>query len=168
MEIIPTKMLRRCARISLATCSRNPVWARCRHFSFVLDGNRIVAVGTNTRKTHPANLLYGYVNRSMESISSLVGTHSELRAALLAGPENCRGLTLVNVRVDRNGRLAQSRPCRGCEEMIREAGFSEVWHTDDEGGWNRLGRQDPLGVPATNKRQKRFQTRAPANAPWSA
>lgn len=133
------KFLDRCAGLSLILSERMGVWARCRHFTFIVDGSRIVCTGTNTRKTHPANLLYGYVNRDMESISDLVGTHSEMRAARAFGMEKCKGLTLVNVRVDRMGKLAQSRPCKGCMDMIEKAGFHEVFYTDHSGIFVKLG-----------------------------
>lgn len=141
------KFLDRCAGLSLILAERMGVWARCRHFTFIVDGSRIVCTGTNTRKTHPANLRYGYVNRDMESISGLVGTHSEMKAVKVFGMERCRGLTLVNVRVDRKGRLAQSRPCGGCMDVIDKAGFREVFHTDTSGNFVRLGaaRKGPRG-----------------------
>lgn len=135
-----SKIIGRCIRSSVETSERRGVWLRCRHFTFILDGRRIVARGTNSRKTHPANLHYAYVNRNMDSISGLVGTHSEMRAILDLGPENCRGLTLLNVRIDRNGRVRQSRPCRGCMDMIRKIGFRDVFHTDDRG---EVVRADP-------------------------
>lgn len=123
---------------SLRLAHRMGVWTRCRHFSFVFDGTRIVSTGTNSRKTHPANLDFRYVNRKYMPISDVVGTHSELKAALRAGMENCRGLVLVNTRVNRNGRLDNSRPCRGCADLIGKLGFLEVYYTDREGKFRRL------------------------------
>jgi hypothetical protein len=134
------KFLDRCAGLSLILSERMGVWARCRHFTFIVDGSRIVCTGTNTRKTHPANLMYSYVNRKMEPISSFVGTHSEMRAVLSLGLDKCRGLTLVNVRVDRNGKLALSKPCVGCMDMIEKAKFGVVFHTDNNGQFVRLDR----------------------------
>lgn len=123
---------------SLRLAGKMGVWTRCRHFSFVFDGTHIVSVGTNSRKTHPANLAYGYLSRKSKPISGIVGTHSELKAALKAGPQNCRGLTLVNTRVNRNGRLDNSRPCRGCEDLIGKLGFLEVYYTDGNGEFRKM------------------------------
>lgn len=123
---------------SLRLARRMGVWIRCRHFSFIFDGTRIVSTGTNSRKTHPANLDFGYVSRKRKKISEVVGTHSELKAALRAGMEKCRGLTLVNTRVNRNGRLDNSRPCRGCADLIEKLGFLEVYYTDRKGEFRRL------------------------------
>lgn len=125
-------------KTSLRLAGRLGVWTRCRHFSFVFDGTRLVSMGTNSRKTHPANLDFGYVSRKSRPISGIVGTHSELKATLRAGMGRCRGLTLVNTRVNRNGRLDNSRPCRGCMDVIRRAGFLEVYYTDKKGEFRRM------------------------------
>lgn len=111
---------------------------RCRHFSFIFDGRRLVSRGRNTRKTHPGNLLHPYVSRSGENISHLVGTHSETDAVLRLGSEDCRGLTLVNVRINRKGRPDNSMPCRGCRDLIRKAGFARVIYTDGDGQFREL------------------------------
>ena len=131
-----------CIRRSMDIASARGVWSRCRHFTFILDGKRIVSFGTNSRKTHPLNLLHPYTNRNMEAISQFVGTHSEMKAILKIG--DCRGLSLLNVRIDRNGRIAQSRPCRGCMSVIRAAGIREVAYTDGRGG---IATQTLFGVP---------------------
>jgi hypothetical protein len=111
---------------------------RCRHFSFIFDGTRLVSMGANSRKTHPANLGFKYTSRKSKPISSLVGTHSELKAVLRAGIEKCRGLTLVNTRVNMNGRLDNSMPCNGCMDIIRKAGFAQVFYTDGEGKFKSM------------------------------
>jgi len=134
----------------METCLTKGKWIRCRHFTYILDGQRIVARGTNSRKTHPINLTYAYVGRDMQPISGFVGTHSEMRAALDIGLDNCRGLTLLNVRIDRNGRIRQSRPCKGCMDMIAKVGFANILHTDDEGKIVRLGEVNEYWREAAN------------------
>lgn len=161
---IPLKMtssiIERCISKSLEMSRRKGVWNRCRHFTFILDGKRIVSLGTNSRKTHPLNLLHPYTNRNMEIISQFVGTHSEMKAVLRLGPQNCRGLSLLNVRIDRNGRVSQSRPCRGCMSMIRNLGLFEVLHTDHEGRVARLAPETFLGVPEERPKPSLFHQHA--------
>jgi hypothetical protein len=140
-------VIKKCINKSIEISRRRGVWNRCRHFTFILDGKKIVSLGTNSKKTHPLNLLYPYTNRNMETISQFVGTHSEMKAVLLLGPENCRGLSLFNIRIDRNGMLRQSRPCRGCMSMIKNLGFYEIFHTDNEGRVVRLAPEAFFGVP---------------------
>lgn len=134
--------IKKCIEISLELSKKLDVWARCRHFSFILDRQRIISTGINNKKTHPINLFYNYVNKKHESISSIVGTHSEMKAALFIGIDNCKGLTIVNVRINKNGKLAMSKPCRGCMDMIKKAEFSDVWYTDNFGKLKQIKNED--------------------------
>lgn len=117
---------------------RRGVWHRCRHFTFVFRGYRLLSVGVNSPKTHPRNLLYRYVGRGEVDIAPVVGTHSEMNAVLRLGDEDPRGLTLVNTRVNRNGKLDNSRPCLGCTDMLRRLGFGRVFHTVKGGDFVRM------------------------------
>lgn len=117
---------------------RHGVWHRCRHFTFVFRGQRLVSVGLNSPKTHPRNLLYRYVGRGEVDIAAVVGTHSEMSAVMRLEGEDPRGLTLVNTRVNRRGSFDNSRPCRGCADMIRRMGFKAVFHTVKGGEFVRM------------------------------
>lgn len=92
----------------------------------------------NSPKTHPRNLLYRYVGRGDIDIAEVVGTHSEMSAAMRLDGEDPRGLTLVNTRVNRKGLLDNSRPCEGCVDMIRKMGFGSVFHTAKGGGFVKM------------------------------
>ena len=127
------RFLLKAAEASLALAENRGVWHRCRHFSFVFDGCRLLSVGLNSRKTHPRNLLYAYVGRDGSDISSVVGTHSEMNAVLRMDAAECRGSTLVNTRINRRGEFDYSRPCRGCLDMALALGFKETFYTDMDG-----------------------------------
>lgn len=126
------------AEASLTLAERRGVWHRCRHFTFVFRGQRLVSVGLNSPKTHPRNLLYRYVGRGEVDIAGVVGTHSEMSAVMRLEGENPRGLVLVNTRVNRRGVLDNSMPCPGCADMIRRMGFRRVFHTVKGGGFARM------------------------------
>ena len=55
--------------VSYALINKHNADLRCRHFSFILDRNRIISIGLNSPKTHPLNLKYNYVNKNNEKIS---------------------------------------------------------------------------------------------------
>jgi deoxycytidylate deaminase len=118
--------------ITYALISKHNADLRCRHFSFILDRNKIVSIGMNNSKTHPMNLKYNYINKINEKISEIVGTHSELNAVIRFGEEDCSNLTLVNTRINRNNLLDHSAPCCGCSDMIRQLNFKNVYHTDSK------------------------------------
>lgn len=126
-----TMNLERIVEISYALAGKRKNSQRCRHFSFILDGNRILSIGINNSKTHPYNLNFNYVNKQKTRISDIVGTHSEVSAVLKYG-KDCKNLTLVNTRINRNNEIDYSKPCSGCFDMIMSIGFKKVYYTNRE------------------------------------
>jgi deoxycytidylate deaminase len=124
--------------ISYALINKHSADLRCRHFSFILDRNRIISIGLNSLKTHPLNLKYKYVNKNNQSISNIVGTHSELSAVIKLGEEDCSDFTLINTRINRNNKLDFSAPCSGCCDMIKQLNFKYVFFSNSEGKFNKL------------------------------
>ena len=124
--------------VSYALINKHNADLRCRHFSFILDRNRIISIGLNSPKTHPLNLKYNYVNKNNEKISNIVGTHSELSAVIKLGEEDCSGLTLVNTRINRNEELDFSSPCSGCLDMIKQLNFKNVYFSNAQGKFDKL------------------------------
>ncbi len=124
--------------ITYALINKHSADLRCRHFSFILDRNRIIAIGFNSAKTNPKNLKYNYVNKLKENISDIVGTHSELNAVIRLGEEDCSGLTLVNTRINRNNGLDYSAPCCGCKDMINQLSFKDTYYTNSQGKFEKL------------------------------
>ena len=112
---------------------------RCKHFSFIIKKNKILSIGTNNpRKTHPRNLKYKYTSRENNDISEFVGVHSELSAVLKFGFEDCTNFILVNTRVNAAGKIANSKPCKGCQNLIFQLNFKKVYYTNDSGDFEQL------------------------------
>ena len=120
-------------------------WAdpiRCRHFSFILNKKRIVAIGFNQQKTHPTNLK----NRKVSSItgedfSDQKHICSEFSAIIkLKNLTNIdtKKCTLVNLRYDRNKRLALASPCMSCISLLKYHEFKKVIWTNNEGEYVNL------------------------------
>ena len=124
--------------VTYALINKHNADLRCRHFSFILDRNRIISIGMNSIKTHPMNLKYNYVNKNKESISNIVGTHAELNAVIKLGEEDCSRLTLVNTRINRNNLLDNSAPCSGCSDMIRQLSFKNVYYSNIKGNFDKF------------------------------
>lgn len=124
--------------VSYALINKHNADLRCRHFSFILDRNRIISIGLNSLKTHPLNLKYNYVNKNNQNISSIVGTHSELNAVIKLGEEDCSGLTLINTRINRNNKLDYSAPCRGCLDMAKQLNFKNIYYSNSNGVFNEM------------------------------
>jgi deoxycytidylate deaminase len=124
--------------VTYALINKHNADLRCRHFSFILDRNRIISIGMNSTKTHPMNLKYNYINKNKEKISDIVGTHSELNAVIKLGEEDCSKLTLVNTRINRNNLLDHSAPCNGCSDMIHQLNFKNVYFSNIKGAFDKL------------------------------
>ena len=124
--------------VTYALINKHNADLRCRHFSFIVDRNRIVSIGMNNSKTHPMNLKYNYINKINEKISEIVGTHSELNAVIRFGEEDCSNLTLINTRINRNNALDNSAPCNGCMDMITQLNFKNVYYSNIKGQFDKL------------------------------
>ena len=124
--------------VSYALINKHSADLRCRHFSFILDRNRIISIGMNSTKTHPLNLKYNYVNKDNKSISDIVGTHAELNAVIRLGEEDCSKLTLINTRINRNNMLDYSAPCSGCSDMIKQLNFKNVYFSNAQSKFDKI------------------------------
>lgn len=110
---------------------------RCRHFSFIVHKKRIVAIGKNHAKTHPTNLLNRKVSvRTGEDFSDQKHTCSEFNAITkLKRLTNIdtKKCTLVNIRYDRNKKLAMAKPCMSCKSLLSFFEFKSVLFSTNEG-----------------------------------
>jgi deoxycytidylate deaminase len=109
---------------------------RCRHFSFILYKNRLISTGMNCGKTHPLNLINRKVSKvTGEDYSEYKQTCSELNAILkLKRLTNIdtRKCTLINIRYDRNDKVALAKPCMSCESLLKYHNFKNiVWSTNE-------------------------------------
>jgi deoxycytidylate deaminase len=115
---------------------------RCRHFTFILYKNRLIATGMNCSKTHPLNLLNRKVSKvTGEDYSEYKQTCSELNAILkLKRLTNIdtRKCTLVNIRYNRKDQIALAKPCMSCDSLLQYHGFKEIIWTNDNGEYISL------------------------------
>lgn len=110
---------------------------RCRHFSFILNKKRIVAIGLNQRKTHPVNLknrkvsiITGEDFSEQKHICSEFSAINKLKRLTNINTKKC---VLVNLRFDRNKKLAFAKPCMSCKSLLKFHKFKTVWWTNNDG-----------------------------------
>jgi hypothetical protein len=109
---------------------------RCQHISFILNKNRLISIGTNSRKTHPVNLVNRKISKiTGEDYSDQKFRCSEFNAILKLKRKtniDTKKCTLVNIRYDRNGNIAMAKPCMSCENLLRYFEFKKViWSGGD-------------------------------------
>lgn len=101
------------------------------HFSLAWRGNKFLGMATNSAKTSPRNLR----NQPLNSFPvSMKKTCSEMALFLKLRKRGCwNKATLVNIRINRQGVICNSRPCRFCENLIDYIAPKQVWYTGEDG-----------------------------------
>ena len=120
------KIISRTVDIAMAMCPLN-LEHRCSHIAFLIRCGKIIHIGTNSCKSHPETLKYAYKDHQK------VGIHAELSVCMKSGKENLKDYSMVVLRVDRKGNLANSRPCCGCQSVIKQFNIGDVWYSDSKG-----------------------------------
>lgn len=101
-----------------------------RHFSFIVDGNKILSVGWNNGwKTHPMAYKFGHRYHSI---------HSELAAILNINfpPAQLQDYEILNLRLNKEGGLVHARPCFHCCHLLCSFGLlRRCQYTNSKGIW---------------------------------
>lgn len=96
------------------------------HTTFMIHKNRILTMGINNpRKTHPYNRLHPYSNE-------YVGLHSELAAIIHSGLSDCSQIVFLNVKIGKTGNIFFSKPCLGCQSVLKQVGFKKMFYTTND------------------------------------
>ncbi len=110
---------------------------RCKHFSFIMHKRRIIAIGANTQKTHPVHLKNRKISvRTGEDFSEQKHRCSEFNAIIkLKRLTNIdtKKCMLINIRYDKNKKLALASPCMSCKSLLKYFQFKSVLYTDNDG-----------------------------------
>jgi tRNA(Arg) A34 adenosine deaminase TadA len=101
------------------------------HAAFILHNKKILSIGwNNTTKSHPSIKKYPY--------HEFAGTHAEMAAIIKMKRQDCDGMTMIVIRVNKNGDLRNSKPCAGCRALIAEKHFDEVWFSTENNSFEKL------------------------------
>lgn len=83
-------------------------------------------------KAHPRMILYGHrysgLCAELDVCLKFGLTHKESVADM-------SGLTLAVVRINKDGSVGMSKPCNGCQNLIKQCGFEKVLYTLNDGTW---------------------------------
>lgn len=118
-----SKILRECLRTARKILKRHPNKGNYPHFSFIVQGGRIVEYGWNTYRIPPVH--YGYKKGT---------THSEIDAYRKArGIMDDGKFVIVNIRLNKHGEMRLSAPCELCYTIMKELGCGEFYFSTDCG-----------------------------------
>lgn len=89
----------------------------------VMKKNKVLSVGCNSYKTHPASGSYCKYH------------HAEFDALIGLTRSDTLGATIFVARLRKDNKLAISKPCKSCQEMIDAMGIKKVVYVNREGKW---------------------------------
>ena len=108
---------------------------RCYHWTIVFKGSKLLAIGENKYKTSPRNLRNQTPNGweiQNKKICSELAAFTKIRTTYQN--LNYRKVDVVNIRIDREGKIRNSMPCNFCQSLLGEyLGLRDLWHTNNDG-----------------------------------
>ena len=121
-----TPNFHRIVDIGYSLLDRDITGGRTFHLSAILNKSRVISIGINNYlKSHPRNKEFGYAPHAR--------LHAEMAACLRLGFTDCSGLSIVNLRIDRNGNLCNSKFCLGCSNLIKFLNFKDAYYSTESG-----------------------------------
>lgn len=121
------KMLEKCLKIAKEYLHKH--LEAYRHFTFVVQSNKITEWGTNRRGE--ALTFLGYDKHTK--------LHSEIDAYFKAkGIMESGTFEVVNIRITKSGIIRNSRPCRRCFDFLKKMGCKRIWFTTDLENFARM------------------------------
>lgn len=96
------------------------------HVAAILYKRNIICVGTNKKKTHPLQKKFQdrehriYLHAEIDAIVQCISRH---------GSDILKDCDLIVLRTLKNGELANSKPCKGCQDAIKAFKIKNVYHS---------------------------------------
>lgn len=125
-----SRLLRKAEEIAFAMCPLH-VEMRTAHVAFLIKNNKICHIGWNRRRTHPIICNHPYH-------AGNVYLHAEIDAILRSRKDELYDYKMLVLRVNRENQLCNSKPCPGCQSLLKQFSLSEVWYSDIEGSIVKL------------------------------
>lgn len=114
---------------------------RALHLSFLIYKKHIIAIGQNSKKTHPINLKNKKITKDGTDISKFRGTCSEwnalnkLKRLTNIPAERC---ILINIRINKQNKIRNSRPCCSCLSLLSFFGVPLIYYSNENGKFQKL------------------------------
>lgn len=103
---------------------------RQQHLAFIFKGSKLLTIGVNSKKTHPLAKhykQYRFTEVQCAELNALIRL-----GALHKGKEiDFKRLTMVVVRIGKDGSFKYSKPCDGCVSMLKKFNFKKVYYSND-------------------------------------
>lgn len=97
----------------------------------LVSGNNLISRGYNQAKSHPMQARYNERHRKFLKCHHHI--HAEIHALVNSSRSSVVGADAYIYREDKEGSLANCRPCGSCYSALREAGISRIYYTSKDG-----------------------------------
>lgn len=123
-------LIRESLRIAREKLPGHPQFDHWPHYTFIVQSNAIVDWGYNTTQEPSVHLGY---NAQLDG--GMSKTHAELNAFRRAkGMMNLnKPFEVINIRLNRQGLMRSSQPCKCCFTFLKTVGCSQCWFSTDIG-----------------------------------
>lgn len=104
-----------------------------RHGAVLFSGKRMISCGINKRGAlRWARKAYIDIRSEKTWRKSYANIHAEINCLNNIDREMYRGKDIAVVRIHKNGRLANSRPCECCQRVLRQRGIKRIYYSIDD------------------------------------
>lgn len=125
------RLAKRTLDLARAMCPLN-YERRVSHVAFLIKRGKIVHIALNSAKSHPISYNHDYKDYQH------TGLHAELNVCIKSNKENLSKYKLVAIRVNRHMQIRNSKPCIGCQSVIKQFQIGEVWYSNDNGTFDKM------------------------------
>ena len=119
------RVLRECLKIAFDNNTPDhPQWECYKHFSFIVQKNKVVRYGTN--RAGAALIRYGY--QPYQKIHSEADVYFKARG-IMEGDS----FEVVNIRLTKTFMIRDSTPCKCCWSFLKKLGCKKIYYTTNIG-----------------------------------
>ena len=113
---------------------------RTQHFTFVVFKNKILTIGRNQKKSHSIHIKNPRIGRNGNKIIDKSICSEWAALSKLKNTTNIpfNKITLINVRVDKNKNIKNSRPCTSCLSLCKFFDIRKIFYTNNSGNFEKL------------------------------
>jgi len=114
--------------ISIASALTGRTEVRYHHVAFILRKGNILSIGNNISKTHPITMKHPYKAGEKANIHAELDSILKLRYNI----QDFSGYTMVVMRLRSSGKLGLSKPCVGCQSVMNQLNFKDIYYSTNE------------------------------------
>lgn len=132
------KMLYKAVEIAKDLWQKNDDACRCFVVTAAFYKGKLLFIERNKSKSHTFNIKNPLATR--EGHMTKERTCAEARTVIRIKNKsniNFRKIELVNVRIDKNGKIKNSRPCNSCQKFLSYFEFKVIHYSNNQGGFEK-------------------------------